>query len=63
MLFSVFSSIAANDKIVAGASLLQLYTGFVYRGPFTAKNIKKELIQILKSEGINNIRDAVGKGV
>ena len=54
---------SAYDKIVAGASLLQLYTGFVYRGPFTAKNIKKELIQILKAEGIKNIKEAVGKGV
>jgi len=48
---------------MAGASLLQLYTGFVYRGPSTAKDIKKELIQILKAEGINNIKDAVGKGI
>ena len=54
---------SAYDKIVAGASLLQLYTGFVYRGPFTAKNIKKELIQILKAEGIKNIKEAVGKRV
>ena len=59
----VNSGKSAYDKIVAGASLLQLYTGFVYRGPFTAKNIKKELIQILKAEGIKNIKEAVGKSV
>ena len=53
----------AYEKIIAGASLLQLYTGFVYRGPTTAKDIKKELIQILKTEGIKNIKDVVGKGV
>ncbi len=53
---------SAYEKIIAGASLLQLYTGFVYKGPSTAKDIKKELIQILKSEGINNIKDAIGKG-
>ena len=53
---------SAYDKIVAGASLLQLYTGFVYRGPSTAKEIKKELIEILKAEGIKNIEEAVGKG-
>ena len=51
-----------TNKIVAGASLLQLYTGFVYRGPSTAKEIKKELIEILKAEGIKNIEEAVGKG-
>jgi len=54
---------SAYEKIIAGASLLQLYTSFVYRGPSVAKNIKKELIQILKAEGINNIKDAVGKGI
>ena len=54
---------SAYEKIIAGASLLQLYTGFVYEGPLVAKNIKKELIQILKEEGFNNIKDAVGTGV
>ena len=59
----VNSGRSAYEKIIAGASLLQLYTGFVYRGPSTAKDIKKELIQILKSEGIKNIKDVVGKGI
>ena len=59
----VNSGKSAYEKITSGASLLQLYSGFVYRGPSTAKNIKKELIQILKSEGIKNIKDAVGRGV
>jgi len=54
---------SAYEKIMAGASLLQLYTGFVYKGPSVAKDIKKELIQILKAEGIKNIKDAVGKSV
>ena len=54
---------SAYEKIIAGASLLQLYTGLVYKGPSVAKEIKKELIQILKDEGINNIKDAIGKGV
>ncbi len=59
----VSSGKSAYEKILAGASLLQLYTGFVYRGPSTAKEIKKELIQILKNEGIKNIKDAIGKGI
>jgi len=59
----VNSGKSAYEKIIAGASLLQLYTGFVYRGPSAAKNIKKELIQILKAEGLKNIKDAIGKGV
>tara|TARA_Y100000590_G_scaffold224588_1_gene253996 strand:+ start:7412 stop:8458 length:1047 start_codon:yes stop_codon:yes gene_type:complete len=54
---------SAYEKIIAGASLLQLYTGFVYRGPLLAKEIKKELIQILKAEGIKNIKEAIGAGL
>jgi len=57
----VNSGQSAYEKIIAGASLLQLYTGFVYRGPSAAKDIKKELIQILKTEGLNNIKEAIGK--
>jgi len=59
----VNSGKTAYEKIIAGASLLQLYTSFVYRGPSAAKDIKKELIQILKAEGIKNIKDAVGRDV
>jgi len=57
----VNSGKSAYEKIVAGATLLQLYTGFVYRGPSAAKDIKKELIQILKAEGLNSIKEAIGK--
>jgi len=57
----VNSGKSAYEKIIAGASLLQLYTGLVYKGPSIVKDIKKELIQILKAEGINNIKDAIGK--
>ena len=59
----VSSGKSAYEKIIAGASLIQLYTAFVYKGPSVAKNIKKELIQILKSEGIKNIKDIIGRGV
>jgi len=54
---------SAYEKIIAGASLLQLYTGLVYKGPSVVKNIKKELIQILKAEGIKNIKEVIGKGI
>ena len=54
---------SAYEKIVAGASLLQLYTGLVYRGPSIVKEIKKELIQILKNEGKNSIKEVIGSGL
>tara|TARA_B100001996_G_C18613291_1_gene574653 strand:- start:242 stop:1288 length:1047 start_codon:yes stop_codon:yes gene_type:complete len=59
----VNSGKSAYEKIIAGASLLQLYTSFVYRGPSAAKDIKKELIQILKDEGINTLKEAIGRNV
>ena len=48
------------EKITAGANLTQLYTGMVYKGPGVVKEIKKELISILKKEKIKNISEAVG---
>ena len=59
----VNSGKSAHEKIIAGASLLQLYTGLVYKGPSIVKDIKKELIQILKAEGLDNIKDAIGKNL
>nr|CAG4638549.1 EOG090X08P9 [Cyclestheria hislopi] len=52
----------AYDKIKAGASLVQLYTGFAYHGPPVVRKIKQELDSIIKSQGYNNIKEAVGKG-
>ncbi len=51
---------SAFEKIAAGADVIQLYTGMVYRGPGIVKEIKKELISILKNNKIKNISDAIG---
>ncbi len=48
------------EKITAGANVIQLYTGMVYKGPGIVKDIKKELISILKKENLKNISEAVG---
>ena len=50
----------AYEKIIRGASLVQLYTGMVYRGPDIANKINKELIEILTKEGVKNISQIVG---
>ena len=50
----------AYEKIIRGASLVQLYTGMVYRGPDIANKISKELIEILTKEGVKNISQVVG---
>jgi dihydroorotate dehydrogenase len=56
----VDSGKSAFEKITAGADVIQLYTGMVYRGPGVVKEIKKELISILKNNKIKNISEAVG---
>ena len=56
----VDSGKTAFEKICAGANVVQLYTGMVYKGPGIVKKIKKELISILKKNNLKNISDAVG---
>ena len=51
---------SAFEKVIAGASAVQLYTGMVYKGPGIVKEIKKELISILKKENLKNVSEAVG---
>lgn len=50
----------AYEKIKAGASLVQLYTGFIYGGPFVVSRILRELATLLKRDGFETISDAVG---
>ncbi len=39
----IFNGADAREKIAAGASLVQVWTGFIYEGPFIAGTINKEL--------------------
>jgi dihydroorotate dehydrogenase len=50
----------AYEKIKSGASLLQLYTSFVYEGPLVANKINKELSDLVKKDGYENISQAIG---
>ena len=50
----------AFEKIISGATLVQLYTGMVYRGPRIASKISKELIDLLKNKGFKNVSEAIG---
>ena len=58
----VDSAESAFEKILAGASLVQVYTGLVYRGPKLVKKIKTGLFQELKKHGFATIKEAVGAG-
>ncbi|MBP9935672.1 MAG: quinone-dependent dihydroorotate dehydrogenase [Pyrinomonadaceae bacterium] len=56
----IFDAQDAFDKIAAGASLVQAYTGFVYAGPGFANSIKRGLAAILSQRGFKHLDDAVG---
>jgi dihydroorotate dehydrogenase len=56
----VFTAADAWEKICAGASLIQLYTGFIYEGPGVARRINEGLAEILKREGFQTLDEAVG---
>ena len=51
----------AYQKILAGASLVQIYTAFVYQGFGLVKKINTGLIERLKQDGYTHISEAVGK--
>jgi len=44
----------AIEKLEAGASLVQVYTGFIYEGPSIVKNINKGILQWMKSKGVKS---------
>ena len=50
----------AYKRIKAGASLLQIYTAIIYKGPGIIREINKGLIELLKKDGFNHISEAVG---
>jgi len=56
----IFTAENAWEKIAAGASLVQLYTGFIYQGPGIAHEINRGLEQILKREGFHRLEEAIG---
>jgi dihydroorotate dehydrogenase len=56
----IFSADDAWEKIVAGASLIQIYTGLVFEGPSIAKKIINGLREKMEKKGITKIADAVG---
>ncbi|WP_024791092.1 quinone-dependent dihydroorotate dehydrogenase [Lebetimonas sp. JS032] len=50
----------AYKRIRMGASLLQIYTAIIYKGPGIVREINKGLIELLKKDGFNHISEATG---
>jgi dihydroorotate dehydrogenase len=53
----------AWQRILAGATLIQAHTGFVYGGPLWPRRVNRDLAQILASSPYTSIEEAVGKGL
>jgi len=58
----IFTAADAWEKITAGASLIQIYTGLVYEGPAITRAIVTGLQERLAARGLRGIRQAVGIG-
>lgn len=56
----ILSAEDAYAKIKAGASLVQLYTGLIYKGPELIQDIHNKLPVLLKQDGYNHISEAIG---
>lgn len=56
----IFSAEDAYEKIRAGASLVQVYTGLIYEGPLLARRIHRALPRLLRRDGFTHITEAVG---
>jgi len=51
----------AYQRILNGASLIQLYTSLIYKGPSIVNKIKEELVYLLKRDNYKSLDQAVGK--
>lgn len=50
----------AYERIKMGASLVQIYTGFVYQGPSLPKHINEGIIARMQADGFTHISEAIG---
>lgn len=53
----ILSATDALDKLRAGASLVQIYTGLVYTGPGLVRAINRELVRACEREGLMGVRE------
>lgn len=54
------NGVDAYERVLAGASLVQLYTALVYQGPGVAAAIATELRNLLQRDGFETLDEAVG---
>ena len=59
----ISSAAESYEKIKNGASLVQIYSAFIYQGFGLVEKMKKELSELVKKDGFSNISQAVGVSV
>ncbi|MEZ5826754.1 MAG: dihydroorotate dehydrogenase (quinone), partial [Geminicoccaceae bacterium] len=48
------------ERIRAGATAVQVYTAFVYQGPFMIRRMLRELGELMERDGMASLADAIG---
>jgi dihydroorotate dehydrogenase len=56
----IFTAADAYEKIRAGASLVEVWTGLIYEGPAIVGRINRGLLRLLERDGFGSIAEAVG---
>lgn len=51
----------AWERLKAGATLVQAYTGFVYGGPLWARHINRDLARRVREAGADSVQELVGR--
>ena len=56
----IFTAEDAYDKVLHGASLIQIYTGMIYNGPGMVKEIKSGLVRIMQQQQVGHLPERIG---
>ena len=56
----IYSAKSAWERITAGASLIQIYTSWIFEGPTLVPDILDGLTLQMEKHGIRNIKEAIG---
>lgn len=59
----IFSADDAYERLRAGASLVQIYTGLIYEGPGLVARILRGLGERLRRDGVSNVSEVIGSDV
>ncbi len=57
------SAESAWERICSGASLIQIYTGWIYKGPKLVPDILNGILKQLNTHQLSNIREAIGSNL